>query len=846
MILRALFLRPLMRRPWRFAVTVLGVAAGVAAVVSTIAASRAAIASFAEGVEEVAGAARLEVTRPGGLPEALLADLRPITDDAVVVPVVEESVLLIELGDGVRLLGVDFLLDSEVRPVLEAESAPRALDTFLLGFGGVISRALADELGVVVGDTLSVSANGRAGSIEIAGIFEGGDLAAVWERVVLVDVAAAQELLGRVGRLDRIELVPRGGDDLERLQDRVVKLLPPDVAVAEPSERRRFAEQMLASLRFNLVALSAISVLVGGVLVATTLATSVVQRRFVVSLLRSMGASRGRVASVVLAEATAIGLVGGVIGVVVGFFGARAALASVRFTVASVVRGIPASEIRFEPWLALVGVALAVGTALAASVLPLLEVVSTPPLQGLRAAVPRKLSHAARWRTVGLLFAVAVAAVLLSRMPAWGDLPAAAMLAALLVMGALLAASGLVLDLLSRVGHGPRFRMPSVAVRLAAAALSASRRRASWAAGAVAVAVALAVAIATMVTSFRTSVEHWTEAGMRADVWVRPLAASNGVWVGRLDPEVVAIAEDLFGPAAVDPFYSVNVEYEGRPVAFAGAAFDVVRHFGSVPFPGRDSAAVFAEAYERRGAVVNEPFANRFGIREGDRIRLELPGGALEREVVGVFTDYSRSHGLIVVDRTDFLEHFPDRGPEDMALFLPPDADPEAARQRMLEGVRGRFLVEALVNRELRSAVLRAFERTFAITTAMYLVAAVVSVVAVATVLFTLVGERRRELATVRALGGLRSLVLRMVVAEAGLLGLAAAVQGTVAGLVVGVILVKVVNLQSFGWSLELVLPWSTLLPLAGWVVLVCLLAGLAPAAAASRLQPAEVLREEG
>jgi putative ABC transport system permease protein len=333
---------------------------------------------------------------------------------------------------------------------------------------------------------------------------------------------------------------------------------------------------------------------------------------------------------------------------------------------------------------------------------------------------------------------------------------------------------------------------------------------------------------------------------MRADVWVRPLAASTGVWVGRLDPEVVDIAVRLFGADAVDPFYSITVEYEGRPVAFAGAAFDVVQHFGSVPFPGRDSASVFAEAFERRGAVVNEPFANRFGVREGDRVRFDLPGGTLEREVVGVFRDYSRSHGLVVVDRSDFLEHFPDRGPEDMALFLPPDVDPELARVKMLEAVRGRFLVEALVNYELRSAVLRAFERTFAITTAMYLVAAVVSVIAIVTVLFTLVGERRRELATVRALGGSRSQVLRMVVAEGGLLGLAAAVQGTVAGLVVGMILVKVVNLQSFGWSLELVLPFSTLLPLAGWVVLACLLAGLPPAVAASRLQPAEVLREEG
>jgi putative ABC transport system permease protein len=358
--------------------------------------------------------------------------------------------------------------------------------------------------------------------------------------------------------------------------------------------------------------------------------------------------------------------------------------------------------------------------------------------------------------------------------------------------------------------------------------------------------VALAVAIATMVSSFRATVESWTDSGMRADLWVRPLAADTGVWVGRLDPEVVTIAEELFGPETVDPFYSQTIDYRGRPVSFAGAAFDVVRFHGSVPFPGRDSAEVFDRAWRERAAVVNEPFATRFGIGEGDMLRLELPGGVLEREVIGVFRDYSRSHGLVVVDRSDFLRFFPRVGPDDMALFLPPEVDADVARVRFLDAVRGRFLVEALDNRELRAAVLAAFERTFAITTAMYLVTAVVAVVAVVTVLLTLVGERRRELATVRAVGGSRNQLLAMVIAEAGLLGIAAATAGGAVGLAVGVILVKVVNLQSFGWSLELVLPWGSIASMAAWVVATCLVAGLPPALVAARMQPAAVLREEG
>jgi putative ABC transport system permease protein len=762
------------------------------------------------------------------------------------VPIVEDTVLLLELGDGVRLLGVDLLLDAQVRPVLGGDGAVPELESTLLGFGALLSRPLAAELGVSPGDELTVSVGGRPRSLEVAAVFEAEGLSAVWERVVVMDVAAAQELLGRVGRLDRIELVPRGAAEPAELRSRAAALLPPDVAVAAPGERRRFAEQMLASLRFNLVALSAISLLVGGVLVATTLATSVVQRRPVVSLLRSLGASRVRIAGVVLAEALGLGVVGGVLGVAAGFAGARLALASVRFTVASVVRGIPASEIRFDPQLAAIGLGLAVITAFAAAVLPLLEIMSVPPLQGLNATPGTRMAGRTRVAVAGVMGLMAVAAVLLTRMPAISDLPIPALTAALVAMATLLVGSGVLLDTLARVGHLPFARLRSTPLQLAAAALSSGRRRASWAAGSVAVAVALAVAIATMVSSFRATVESWTESGMRADIWVRPLAADTGVWIGRLDPEVVTIAEELFGAETVDPFYSQIIEYQGRPVSFAGAAFDVVRFHGSVPFPGRDSAEVFDLAYRQQAAVVNEPFANRFGIAEGDTIRLELPGGVLEREVVGVFRDYSRSHGLVVVDRVDFLRFFPDVGPDDMALFLPPESDAAAARDRFFEAVRGRFLLEALNNRELKTAVLSAFERTFAITTAMYLVTAVVAVVAVLTVLLTLVGERRRELATVRALGGSRRQLLLTVVAEAGLLGVAAAAAGTAVGVAVGVILVKVVNLQSFGWSLELVLPWASMAAMAGWVVATCLVAGLPPALVAARMQPATALREEG
>jgi putative ABC transport system permease protein len=824
---------------------VLGVAAGVAAVVATAASSRAAVRAFSEGVEEVAGATRVEVNRPGGVPISMLHALRPLARDAHIVPVVEEVTLLVELGDGVRVLGVDLLVDAEIRSALADEDvADRVVDA-VTGRGVFLSEELAGRLGVAPGDTVTLSARTRPEAVEVVALYPSDRLSAVWERVVVLDVALAMELFGRGDRVDRIELAPRKDVTAADLRRRLTEILPEDYQVAPPSRRRETAEQMVASLRFNLVALSAISVMVGAVLVATTLATSVVQRRYTVALLRSLGASRYQIAGAVMAEAVAIGAAGGVLGTVAGLVGARAALASVRYSVAALLRGSMATEIEAEPWLLGIGLGLAVVVSLVAAVLPLLEALRTPVLQNLTDAAPRRLRLRSLVIDIAVLAALAVVAGWLTTLPAWVGLPIAAMAACLMVMAMLLVGSGPLLDLLARLGSRPLARVTGPAVRLAAAALSAGRRRAAWAAGAVSVAIALAVAIVTMVTSFRATVVEWTEAGMRADVWVRPMAMERGVPTGELDPAVIDLAVELFGAEAVDPFYTIDISHQDRPVTFAGAAFDVVARHGSVAFPGRESAEVFAEAWETGGGVVNEPFANRFGVSEGDTIVLEPPGGPLEVHIVGVFSDYSRSHGLVVVDRAEFLERFPNRGPLDMAVFLGPEVDDAEARDLLLEGVRGRFLIEAFSNRELKREVLAAFDKTFAITTALSVVAAVVAVIAVVTVLLALIGERRRELATVRAVGGSRRQLGSMVVAEAGLLGLAAAVTGSAAGLVVGVILVEVVNLQSFGWSLALDVPWRDLVGMAVWVAVACLVAGLAPAAAALRVEPAGELRRE-
>jgi len=854
MLLRALSLRPALATPWRLAATVAGVAAGVAAVVATVAASRAAVASLREGVAELAGRAAVEATAAGGLPESALAALLPLADRAVLVPVVDDVALAPRLGDAVRVLGIDPLVDRAGRAIELAGGAPppEVFERLLRGEGVLLPERLAAALAVEDGGEIELAVRGRPVTLRVLARFRVARLAAAWDRVVVADVALAQRLFGKVGRVDRVELVPRGGAadaaaEAAALIAEARRLLPAGAEVRAPAERGDAGGRMVRALEFNLTALAGVSLFVGGTLVATALATAVVQRRRLLALAVSLGAARDQIAHVLLAEAAAVGALGGALGVAAGALGARLAAASVRSTVAVVTKTAPPASIHVPWWLAAGGVALGVAIAVAAAALPLAEARAVPPIQGLRDERPASLAPRTRRRELAGGVALLALAALLARLPALGDLPVAALASALCLMVALVALAPPALDALVRALAASRRLGAGSPVKLAAVALRSGLRRAAWAAGAVGVAVALAVSVGTMVHSFRATVERWAEQALRSDLWIRPLAAVTGMQVGRLDPEVVGVAEALWGRATVDPFYTAPVVIEGMPATLAGGAMEVIATRGGVPFrDGRDSRAVFALARARRACIVNEPFARRTGVREGDAVRIRVPRGEVERRVEAVFYDYSDNRGLVVVDRDDYLELMPDQGPQEIAVFLPPGADAAAERARLAAALGGRFLVETFLNAELRAEVMTIFDRTFAITRALQTVAAAVAVLAVLSTLYTLVDERRRDLAVLRALGGSRGQVTGVVLAQAGLLGAVGAAAGVAVGLAVGAVLVTVVNVQSFAWTLRLLPPWPALGATGGLVVAMCLLAGLAPALAAARASVREALHEDG
>jgi len=707
MILRALFLRTVLRRPVRLAMTVAGVAVGVASVVATLLANRAAIASLDAGVEQVAGAARLEITRPGGLDVEVLGALRPLADDGLFVPVVDEVAQVPAWRDRVRVLGVDLLVDGDVRALAvdsgaDDELAAERFDTLLLGRGVAVPRSLAEERGLALGDPLELLTSSRRERFEVAGIFDPPGFSSVWDRVLVVDVALAQEVFGRSASLDRIEVRPRHELDLDAFAQRIRAALPAGHQVEAPSARREEGRRMVRALEFNLTALAGISVLVGVVLVATALATSVVQRRYALALLRSLGASRAQLARSVLVEAAGIGLAGGVAGALLGWAGARGALEGVSASVASITSEALPGRIRFELFHLLLGAGLGLASACVAALLPLREALGTPPLQGLVAERPETLAGRRYGQRLALFAALLAVAWGLTRVPPLEDRPIFALGSALVLLSTLLVVAGPSIDLATR-GRRALARAPRAApLRVAQAALAAGRQRAAWAAGAVGTAVGLAVAMTTMIGSFRATVVDWTDQAMRSDLFVRPLPTAAGVPAGRIAPEVQRVAFELFGEHAVDSYQSADATFRGQRVQLAGVGMRAAQGRKALPFlDGRDAAVVLRAAREQRRAIVNEPFARRFGVGRGDRIELATRGGVIAPVVEGVFADYSSHTGLALVDRAWFAELHPDEGPQPRGV---PPRRGRACRRPRAPGERARRPLRARPGPQPRAA----------------------------------------------------------------------------------------------------------------------------------------------
>ena len=861
---RWISVRHLVGEGGRTLLTLLGVALGVAVFVAIRLANHTAMSSFSKTIDSVAGKANLQVVSDtGGFDERIFPRVRDLPGVDAAAPAVQ-TYARAAVGKGVGgliqrpgehgpfdetllILGIDVFSE---RPFARWEPPNGQSTTTGLQFladtrAAAVTQALARRHHLKLGDPITILAGGVPHRLNVRLIIDSEEMQqALGGNVVVVDIATAQEVFRRFGKLDRIDLIVQP-ERKEALRAALAGILPPGAHPAQPSDRTEQVENMVEAFVLNLTALSFIALFVALFLIFNAVSSSVVRRRREIGILRALGMERRRIAVMILAEAALVGVVGSACGLLLGTLLAQGALGAVSRTISTLYLVVEARELRPDFLTYVMGALLGIATSLIAALAPAVEAARTPPSLTVRQGtfVEAQPLPVRGWTTAGiacLLLALGIALWTVGRRQPLGGFVSAA----LLVGGFSLLAPAFTL-LCEQLSQPVVRLLAGIEGVLGARYLRDAVARTSVVVAALMVAVGMLVGLSVMVGSFRKTVDVWVNQSIRGDLYVQPVGrdVSGGATV--LSEAVVQAARSLPGVAAVDTYRGVQITHGGRIAYVNGIDFDVQCRFGRLQFVAGDTGEILSRALAEDGVIVTESFAFRHHTRVGDRLTLDTPSGPTTFPVEGIYYDYSTDAGAVMMDYHLFARLWHDSRTESVAIYLRPGTDVDRARAAFIQAVGKDVVLYVTPNRALRSRVLTVFDQTFQITYALQAIAMLVAVLGVVSTLTALILQRGREIGVLRAVGALRGQVRRMVLVESGLLGLIGAVLGCVCGFCLSLLLIYVINKQFFGWSIRLTVePWvfvqSILL-----MVVTSVLAGIGPARLAASRLAAEAMRAE-
>jgi putative ABC transport system permease protein len=839
--------RGLQQFPLRTALTAGGIAIGVAAFAAIQLANQSVLASFQRTINAVAGRASLTVSAGDlGVDETLLRTVQAADEVEVAAPLlVSAAPVEGKRGEVLLVLGVDLFAEEAFREYRLAEGKEGLnLKTLLQPDTLFLSRTFATTHGLGVGDRLTLVTGSRLRAFTIRGLMEPRGAARALEgHLAVMDIATAQEAFDKIGRLDRIDLILKDGADVDATAARLIEVLPGHVTVERPERRNRQVETMLSAFRLNLNALSAIALVVAAFLIYNTTALAIVQRRPHVGILRSLGWTPAGIVLLFLGEAVVVGGIGAGVGVALGYLVAERVLATVSRTVSQLYSYIRVTEVGLDAFTVTLALGLGLGFAFCAALVPSLRGARIPVREALSPVLGNEEERRRLLLPVAGLLLLA-GAFWASRQGAVGGAPLFGYLALVLLIlgGALLTPAALlcVTWLLRRAG----IRMRGGTALLVASHLRGYRGRHAVAVAAMMTALAMLIGVAIMIGSFRRTVETWVEETIRADLVVAPASRFTKGAHAILPAGLADRVQQIPGVTAVDRFTGAKITFRDRQLLLAAGDFGVVAARGKLLFLRGDSREVLERAKAHEGIIISETVALTHGISEGDRVTLQTPHGPAGFPVAGVFYDYTTDGGKIVMDQNLFRRHWGDRGINVVAVYLTPGADPADVVRRIKETTPGAALV-VVRNEDLKKRVLEIFDQTFAVTHALRIIAIIVAALGILNVLWASVLERQREIGILRSVGASRGQVFRVILQEAGLLGLVAEVMGVLIGLGLALVLIHVINKQSFGWSILFTFSPDVLVTSASVVLVTSLLAGLVPALYASRITIADAVRYE-
>jgi putative ABC transport system permease protein len=820
----------------------IGVALGVAVVVSIDSAVAACVRSFQGAVGTLAERSTHSVfAKDGMIPDETYIALAKSRLPSPMAPMIDRGVLAARGPTSLvaRLIGVDVFSERSLRSFTTMKSTldEAAFRRFLTEPNSVVLvDELAERLSAKVGDDVTLTIGARRVDVHVVGVAKiTGVARSQLGDLVIADLATAQELADAIGKIDRIDLNIASPEQ----QKAVEAALPPGLVLRSTQQQSTSLSDLIASYKLNLNSLSLMASFVAIFIVYNSMLISVQQRVTSLGILRCLGGSRGQLASLYLIEAAVFAIAGGVVGVIGGWALSRVLVGYVSTTINDLYAALRPGPVTLDAAAFAKGLAVSVASCLVGAAVPLVQAARTPPVNVFRGTARSRGSAKASGRL--LVAGVALLAgcwgiyVLPSRSPVVGFV-----MALLVAIGFALLCPAITRTVCAGVDRAAR-PAQALPVQMAAAGVSRSLGITGVAVAAMMLAMSMNVGVRTMVTSFRNALSAWMERRFAADVFIGPELLVNHKIDASIDPKVEAWVRAQPETAKIVEYRGVTVDIAGRPTLLVGTD---VAHLLASNFPVKSLEP--GRPFEpKTDCLVSEPLSGRTGWKSGDDITLNTPTGPLKLHVHAVFFDFGNERGQLLLNRPLYAAAWRDDRVTSVHVRLKPGHDPEAVAPKWSTVLRKDFPIVSNSLSHVKGEVLAVFDRTFKVTDVLSWLAGGVAFCGLAGALLSLALARRRDYSVLAAVGMSGRQTAAWVLGQGVLIAWISAAVAAVAGTVLAYVLSYVIQYRSFGWSIPTSPQpkfWAEAFVLA---TLAAVVAAIYPIYRLRKVPPAESLRQE-
>jgi len=871
-------LRYLVWYPGRAVPGLLGIAVGVAVIAAIRLANVSVLEAFRAATDSISGTADLRIYGTNGpIDESQLAELLWLEQWGEISPVLETYAMLVEepepqergassgfgRGELLLVLGSDVLRDQSVRRYevwkwgkgeASALTPRQILDLLLARDSIILTERFAQRKGIRIGDRIALAFGSRVRHLRVQALLrDTGPARTLQGNFALMDLAALQWAANRLGVVDALDIKLPDSATLEQAWAAIEEKLPPGLRVEPPTTRAGRSETMVRAFQFNLAALSGVALVVGLFLIYSTVSFSVTSRREEIAILLALGTSRLGVTGLFLSEAVVLATIGILWGLPLGQVLARGAVAAAASTVENFyVAGVAEAtsqqtSLSWDEWL--LCAALAWASAISASVLPAWRAAGLEPLEILRGLVPATQRDRVL-RVVGQSLVLALLGAAAQACPPVDGRPVFGFLAALCWASAVARTTPLWFILLAKMGI--LHKGVPLTVRLALAGLRSGGGLLGASVAALGFSLGMMFAIAIMVGSFRTTVIYWLDGVLTSDLVVKPAMNSPTLSTATLDPELVEKLRTQPEIAASTWYSSRQIPYGQSMIRLDTSELAVLLEHGRILFkePAAPQRAILdALAEGQPFAIVSESYSLRYHKRPGDMVTLESRSGPIQLPILAVYYDYSSNLGSILIDyqfySRYFLDSHPYYSPMALSFYLRPGVDVQQVRNRWQKLFQGEHALYFITQQELRAEALRIFDSTFAITYALQWIAVIVAGTGIVSSLMRLIYLRRPEIALLSLAGVTPMGIHAIILCQSLIISVISLALGWIIGILLSLVLIYVINVQSFGWTIQFYLPWDFFIQSVFIVLITALLFGWIPARHAATMDALAAVRQE-